>query len=851
MPLRTDLDHIFVTGSAGDQALSRKGSGDPKIRPIEDRAAHGAALVQGLTNAVEEFKRDRSAPELEELRSLGVFVAIRAASPAFPLKLDSLERWSTHRKTARIPRWELLAVSHESDGTEVAAVWIADESLAAFFKLLNDYLNEMTKPTDKNPGGHPRNRELVANMAEIRRGVAQDLWTSAGDVPDGNVWWELVMRRVPNAIELLRQVAGAFGLTVAQEVLEFPDRTIVWVEGSWDSLSMLPMTRVPIHEIRRPSRIDQVLDLTYDEQDDYVKELLSRLTGASSEAAIAVCVLDSGILSGHQLLAPFIGLNAVHSAVALHDGSDSRGHGTLMSGLALYGDLQPAFELSTNVEVHHSLESVKILPDDGKNDRNAYALITAKAVALPELSWPERVRVFALAVTALDQPLFGEPTTWSAALDALAAGASIDQSADGVLLLLDDPEDDASRLFIVSSGNVREQPEQDHLAQSDLSGIEEPAQAWNVLTVGAFTEKVQLPTDPSFQGWKVLADEGELSPHSRTGVPWQRQWPNKPDVVFEGGNLLMGSNGLFDDKNPSIALTSTSRHGVTSLSTVNATSAATALAANLAAKIAIRYPSAWPETIRALTVHSAEWTTAMQARLSPASKTNRFALLRRYGWGVPRAERALSSTSNATTLIIEDSFQPFEGPDHKSKNFRLHQLPWPADVLRLLDAEDVRLRVTLSYFIEPSVASRGWRMRYSYASHGLRFELKRPAETDEAFIRRINNTAEYDENGEKVPNSADDANWYLGPRQRDRGSLISDLWTGAGVSLADCDQIAVRPIGGWWKNNKRADRQDRTVRYSLVMSLDTKPEDIDLYTPIELSVRTPIKTPIRTDGRLF
>ena len=188
-----------------------------------------------------------------------------------------------------------------------------------------------------------------------------------------------------------------------------------------------------------------------------------------------------------------------------------------------------------------------------------------------------------------------------------------------------------------------------------------------------------------------------------------------------------------------------------------------------------------------------------------------------------------SSTSNATTLIIEDSFQPFEGSDHKSKNFRLHQLPWPADVLRFLEAEDVRLRVTLSYFIEPSVASRGWRMRYSYASHGLRFELKRPAETDEAFIRRINNTAAHDENGEKVPNSADDANWYLGPRQRDRGSLISDLWTGAGVSLADCDQIAVRPIGGWWKYNKRADRQDRTVRYSLVMSLDTKPR-ISTYT---------------------
>ena len=64
------------------------------------------------------------------------------------------------------------------------------------------------------------------------------------------------------------------------------------------------------------------------------------------------------------------------------------------------------------------------------------------------------------------------------------------------------------------------------------------------------------------------------------------------------------------------------------------------------------------------------------------------------------------------------------------------------------------------------------------------------------------------------------------------------------MSLVDCDQIAVRPISGWWKYNNRKDRQDREVRYRVVMLLDTKSEDVDLYTPIELAAATQIKTPI-------
>lgn len=849
MASRSDLNHLFVGGITESLPSTRTGGGDPKTRPIEDRLGHGQALRAEYVAATRSFTDARALLGNNELMALGAVVTIEAASPDHPLQLDSLERWSRHRSPAdRQPWWLLLAVNTDEDNAERAAVWIADGQIDRFLKLFDEYIAENTPPSNKHPEGRPKHEDLIANMAAIRRGVARDLWTSPGEPPSSATWHELVVRGRDDAVAFLRRVAGVLDLQIAEETLEFGDRTIVWCRASWSSIEQLVLSRVDLTEIRRPSRVSSVLDLETGEQDDYVAELRSRLVNPSTDSSVSVCILDTGILSAHQLIEPFIGPGDVHTVVASSGGGDVAGHGTLVGGLAVYADLRGHFDAANPVDIGHSLESVKILPDRGANDEQFYARLTAAAVSLPELARGLRRRVFNLAVTAQGEPLVGRPTTWSTALDALANGSAIDQSEPGKLSLLGEPDNEAARIFVVSAGNVREAPRREYLDTARTSNIEEPAQAWNVLTVGAYTDLCTSPPDPAFEGWTTLASPGELSPHSRTGVMTQRVWPNKPEVVFEGGNILMSaSDGMFDSTHSSVTLISASSKGVTSLDAVWATSAATALASNLAARIAMRYPTAWPETVRALVVHAAEWTPPMLERFEAENKTNRLALLRTYGWGVPRTERALSSASNAATLVIQDEFQPFEGTDHKVREFRMHRLPWPSDVLRALGPVDVRLRVTLSYFIEPSVSSRGWRSRYSYASHGLRFELKRPLEPEADFIRRINNKAEYDENGERLPTTADSDKWYLGSKQRDKGSLIADMWHGSAADLADCDQIAVRPIGGWWKYNKRRDRADRVVRYALVLSLDTPDETADLYTPIEVAISAPTPIPIALD----
>src|SRR5439155_274889 len=78
--------------------------------------------------------------------------------------------------------------------------------------------------------------------------------------------------------------------------------------------------------------------------------------------------------------------------------------------------------------------------------------------------------------------------------------------------------------------------------------------------------------------------------------------------------------------------------------------------------ILAEYPNLWPETVRALLVHSAEWTPAMSSRFDAAQgRQPRVALFRRYGMGVPDLARSIHSATDALTLVVEDVIHPFDG----------------------------------------------------------------------------------------------------------------------------------------------------------------------------------------------
>lgn len=840
------LDHLYIVERAANEEFSRGGQGNAKVRSVEHRA-HGLLMRGQLEKAFSDVDEERRQVSVtaDELQTLGTVIVLEGAEVTYPLKVESLDRLSNHRKIPKRPMWLLLSVHPATDDEpEQATVWVADAYRANFLQLFEDYLTKLTTKAAKDkwstPDGNPANQALIANISRIRQAVLRDLWTSAGDPPArGMHWWELWLDATQPSHETFDAFVITHNLRTVQRSVTLRDRVVVWVEATWDQLQILPFTRVPIAEVRRPEFIDSVEDLPANEQEEYVHDLVDRVVAASDEAP-AVTHLDTGVNQGHLLLRDSLDPRDVHTVIGT-SGADVAGHGTTMAGLALYGNLDALLVSGEPVHLEHRLESVRMKPARGEPllDPLDFGTATADAIALPEIT-TERRRVFCLPLsTTPDRP--GEPTLWSATVDALAAGTDIVR-AGTQLRLLSAPEPTASRLIVVAAGNV-DSYQLDHRSESDTSAIEDPAQAWNALTVSAHTELGAAPSDPAYRGWSPLAGAGELSPHSRTSVMFStRRWPIKPDICMEGGNVLTDGADGFEDKHPLLSLRSTGTANDRALTSANATSAAAAQAARLAARAMARYPDYWPETIRGLMTHSAEWTPAMRHEIETEDgKTARLSLLRRYGWGVPTDDAVLYSSSQAVTLVSQDEFVPFDGSDFRMRHFRLHSLPWPREALEAIGDDDVRLRVTLSYFIEPSASRRGWRRRYSYASHALRFDLQGPLETRRDFVQRVNRDAHRDEEGAGRSTSTSDR-WFVGPNQRNLGSLHQDEWTGSGHELAASGSLAVYPVGGWWKNNGRADRSSRPVRYAMLVSLRTPRNDIDLYTPVanEIRVATPI-----------
>jgi hypothetical protein len=763
----------------------------------------------------------------------GLYVQFES-QPDIPLQLSSLE-------DAR-QGIELVAVSHVQAAKndprliERATVFVPEGKVKHFITRFQSYAK--TTPKAK---GERRHEDMLDPVATLRLATLRALWTDSTDIYPADreaIWWEVWLRRQDGSeLARLMEFAGLRKLDVGARRLQFDDRIVTLVRAAPKQLSTSIDVLNDLAEVRCAKETATVFaDMGSEEQGQRSKELLSR-TSPPAHGAPAVCVLDTGVTRGHPLLQAALAAADCHTCDPTWGTHDDGGHGTEMAGLALYGDLTPALASSNPVQLRHGLESVKILPPNGSNPPELYGAITAEATSRVEVQAPTRQRCFSMAITATDERDRGQPTSWSAAVDALAAGRVFDSTNQG-LTYLDDGHDPARRLFIVSAGNVAADAlKVAHLDQSDTDAVHDPAQAWNALTVGAFTDKAVIQ-DPKWNGWQPLAPAGELSPWSTTGVVFAEEWPIKPDVVFEGGNVVKNGKGDLDFPCPDVCLLSTHFQPAKKSFVLSwATSAASAQAARMAAIISAEYPALWPEAVRALVVHSAEWTPQMQTHLRGASgKRARARLVRRYGFGVPHLNRALRSAGDALTLIAQDSIRPFAGG--KMREMHFYELPWPREILQSLGETPVRLRVTLSYFIEPNPGRCGWKKRHRYASHSLHFEVKGPTESIDEFRKRLNQRA-LDDDEEKPSAGGDSSEWYLGEQARNHGSIHSDILQGFAADLAERGVIGVCPVSGWWKDQPRRDRSEKGARYALVVSIETPGVETDIWTPVAHQVGIP------------
>jgi hypothetical protein len=119
--------------------------------------------------------------------------------------------------------------------------------------------------------------------------------------------------------------------------------------------------------------------------------------------------------------------------------------------------------------------------------------------------------------------------------------------------------------------------------------------------------------------------------------------------------------------------------------------------------------------------------------------------------------------------------------------------------------------------------------------------MRRAAESTEAFRKRINQLAVAEEERRPSSHASDAQEWYFGPDLRASGSLHADIWHGTAADLAQRGCIAVYPVTGWWKQRPARDHSERGARYSLIVSIETPGQDVDIWTPVAQEVGIPIE----------
>ena len=632
--------HLFDPNAASrhDFATPRPGRGKAISLQALDRAQHAARLLSQMEDIEEKAVQRVSAQKAEGVDAgNGVYLQFDSA-PGFDLKFESLEFTRSGI--------ELCAVRSAPHDRLQATVFVPDGKLSFFLNRITAYRDEDTKPR-RDGSTQPKNRELVESIAQIRLAALEALWTDSPELypaSDQVTAWEVWLRRSGKIdhLQRFRKTATACDLTVSEQSISFVDRVIVLVSGKGQDLARSAELLGAIAELRLAKTTASFFtQMNSVDQQSWVDDLAGRLQPPDPEAPY-ICLLDTGVNRGHALLAPLVADKDIHTYKPGWSVDDRGGHGTPMAGIAAYGDLTDALSSHGPWRTTHLLESVKIINSADPHEPGLYGAVTTESVNRVEIH-PDRRRVFCMAISTSDGRDRGRPSSWSAAVDSLASGA----------------DDQVRRLVVLATGNTDPASRGDYPDSNLTDGVHDPGQAWNALTVGGYTEKV-LVDQQRFPGWEALAAHSDLSPASCASMTWKRtRWPVKPDIVLEAGN--MARHPAFDEPDyieDALQLLSTPGDFARGrpLATFGDTSAATALAARLAAMLWAKYPNLTPEAVRALIVHSAQWTEPMVRRFTDArGQVDYEAVMRCFGFGVPRLRDVLSSADNSFRARFESS----------------------------------------------------------------------------------------------------------------------------------------------------------------------------------------------------
>lgn len=496
--------------------------------------------------------------------------------------------------------------------------------------------------------------------------------------------------------------------------------------------------------------------------------------------APGIVVLDSGLATGHPLLSSAVG--DAQSFISGKDEDDEHGHGTMVAGKALYGDVAEKIA-SGNLIPELRLFSGRILDENCESNTQLIEHQIEKAVNYFVDEY--KCKIFNLSYGDLNKPYLGGRIR-------------------GLSVMLDKLSRDLGVLFIVPTGNFYSNDTALNWKKSYPDSIlnqpiVDPAPSVNSLTVGSIARydqtmsSARYPLDPAEQ---TFASINQPSPFTRSGP--SVKGAIKPELISYGGNYAVDTrtNSIIENLLGELSFSKDFAAGRLVAEEVG-TSYASPYIANLAARILTVYPNMTSNHIRALLVNHASVPPEILSLYGDKKKENRVA-----GYGIVDEDALFKSLDDDATIIANTSI--------KNKSHHFYEIPVPEQFW----SGRKRLRqVAVSLAYTPQVITT----RLDYRTTRLSFKLIKAlslAEVQDYFNKdiSIDETHKHQEfGGTKIVNESD----------RKNGTVQSSTWNFKQVNAREKLKklfIVITRHDFPWAEDKLPEEES----YSLIVNLRDK-----------------------------
>ena len=461
---------------------------------------------------------------------------------------------------------------------------------------------------------------------------------------------------------------------------------------------------------------------------------------APPDNAPGVTVLDTGLATGHPLLAPAVGDS--QSFVEGAPAADGHGHGTEVAGIALYDDVADRARQGAFVP-DLRLFSGRVLDDENRGDPGLIENKVEQAVRYFLSTYG--CRVFCLTYANPDR-------------------VYRDRRVSGLAVTLDALSRDLGVIFVVPTGNYEGDETGPGSWREDyptyLAGgparLLDPAPALNLLTVGSVARNDRHERWPDDPGYRPIALSGQPSPFTRCGP--SVNGAIKPELVDYGGNWVADTRAgdHVHRRPPGAGELSISREFATGRPFVEVygTSFAAPRVANSAARVCAEFPNGSVDLIRALLVAHARTPEQCETLFG----SDKEALRNATGYGQVDRSALYRSLDDCVTLWASDAIP--------NRHHHFFEVPIP-DSFWQGHSRVRRLTVALAH--RPPVRTT----RVDYRASKISFKLVQ--ERSLTAVTQWFNAAVEADGVDRVPERS--VGRGISEQVRSRGSVQASTWT--------------------------------------------------------------------------